>query len=105
MQLVANVLLQVGILGVPCAFLVLYLVATLHQITCSTWFWCTTFYLMYLVLGTLCTWCTLYLVYLKHLMTWFLCTEGLERLSDVRHDLVQHPEYFFMHTYTMILLI
>ena len=62
-------------------------------------------YLVYLVPGVLChkgvlctwcslSWCTLYLVYLQHLMTWFLCTEGLKGLGDMRHDLVQHPEYY-----------
>ena len=28
-------------------------------------------------------------------MTWLLSAEGLERLSDVRHDLVQHPTKLF----------
>ena len=34
-------------------------------------------------------------MYLKHLMTWLLSAEGLERLSNVRHDLVQHPTKLF----------
>ena len=28
-------------------------------------------------------------------MTWLLSAEGLERLSNVRHDLVQHPTKLF----------
>ena len=34
-------------------------------------------------------------MYLQHLMTWLLSAEGLERLSNVRHDLVQHPAKLF----------
>ena len=96
------------ILGILCTWYTLYMVY-LVPVSCIwsilyleylyllpgvpfTLYWCT-LYLVYSVPGVPCSWCTLYLVYLKHLMTWFLCTEGLEGLGDMRHDLVQHPEY------------
>ena len=96
------------ILGILCTWYTLYLVY-LVPVSCIwsilyldylyllpglpfTLYWCT-LYLVYSVPGVPCSWCTLYLVYLKHLMTWFLCTKGLEGLGDMRHDLVQHPEY------------
>ena len=85
--------------GVLCTWYTLYLVYLVPVVPCTwcTFIWCT-LYLVYFVPGVPYTCCTLYLVYLQHLMTWFLCTEGLKGLGDVRHDLVQHPEYLFLQS-------